>query len=50
VAHAALLGVLTALLSAIPLGAVAAVAIAAALLGAAGRPRRQLACWCLAAW
>lgn len=37
VAHAALLGVLTALLSAIPLGAVAAVAIAAALLGAAGQ-------------
>jgi len=35
--HAALLGLLTALLSAIPLGAVAAVVLAAALLAAAGK-------------
>ncbi|NMN05199.1 MULTISPECIES: AI-2E family transporter [unclassified Novosphingobium] len=43
VVHAALLGLLTALLSAIPLGAVAAVVLAAALLGAAGQAAAAVA-------
>ncbi|WP_179562581.1 AI-2E family transporter [Sphingomonas sp. R3G8C] len=43
VVHAALLGLLTALLSAIPLGAVAAVVLAAALLSAAGQAAAAVA-------